>query len=630
MTSGSVDMNLEIMDLLPKIMGNADPVSYSKLLPGVQTSGEYNGGLHINGCENSHNMISVMDVPLYNVNHMLGFFSTFIPTHYSSMSLYKVPESAGAPNRLGGELMFRPNSRRTDDRLSGSLQTGLMFTQGTVKVPTGKKSLLTASFRDTYINLLYSSWLTTDRMTLLYSFFDSNVTWRGELSDRDVVVADAYWGQDKASVKDPGFVSDIRCRWGNDAESLHWIHKGRGDFRMKNLLYRSSNSNHLDLDHEQVQLHAPSSITDLGYKGSVGWKHLGLGADVLYHDMTLQYPVLSGTFNNQNKEIPVKDAWEYSASADYSYTFAECLSVNLGVRGNMFVSNDDTFRSLDPTLAVTYYDTPAGWSVSLNLFQRHQYLFLTGYTDLGLPTEYWIPADASLAPQYMRGVTLSGQVTLGEGLTLNTSVYFKKLYNQIEYYGSIIDILTTEFNLQDHIVKGNGYNYGFDVMLSKNSGRLTGWIGYSYGRARRRFDDFKTDVYYPASHERVHELDVVALYDTGKRWHPSLTLVAAGGTPFTAAESFYMLDRKMFVKYGEFNANRMNPYIRLDLSVNYDLNIRDGRFVKSHGLNLSLYNVLCRTNDLGYRLKVYKDNFFYHPVSFMSLVLPSISYYCTF
>ena len=505
-----------------------------------------------------------------------------------------------------------------------------MFTQGTVKVPTGKKSLLTASFRDTYINLLYSSWLTTDRMTLLYSFFDSNITWRGELSDRDVVVADAYWGQDKASVKDPGFVSDIRCRWGNDAESLHWIHKGRGDFRMKNLLYRSSNSNHLDLDHEQVQLHAPSSITDMGYKGSVGWKHLGLGADVLYHDMTLQYPVLSGTFNNQNKEIPFKDAWEYSASADYSYTFAECLSVNLGVRGNMFVSNDDTFRSLDPTLAVTYYDTPAGWSVSLNLFQRHQYLFLTGYTYLGLPTEYWIPADASLAPQYMRGVTLSGQVTLGEGLTLNTSVYFKKLYNQIEYYGSIIDILTTEFNLQDHIVKGNGYNYGFDVMLSKNSGRLTGWIGYSYGRARRRFDDFKTDVYYPASHERVHELDVVALYDTGKRWHPSLTLVAAGGTPFTAAESFYMLDRKMFVKYGEFNENRMNPYIRLDLSVNYDLNIRDGRFVKSHGLNLSLYNVLCRTNDLGYRLKVYKDNFFYHPVSFMSLVLPSISYYCTF
>ena len=73
MTSGSVDMNLEIMDLLPKIMGNADPVSYSKLLPGVQTSGEYNGGLHINGCENSHNMIAVMDVPLYNVNHMLGF-----------------------------------------------------------------------------------------------------------------------------------------------------------------------------------------------------------------------------------------------------------------------------------------------------------------------------------------------------------------------------------------------------------------------------------------------------------------------------------------------------------------------------------------------------------------------------
>ena len=87
MSDGSVRLNLDMLDKLPKIMGNADPISYSRMLPGVQTSGEYNGGLHINGSENSHNTISVLDVPLFNVNHLLGFFSTFIPTHYSSMSL---------------------------------------------------------------------------------------------------------------------------------------------------------------------------------------------------------------------------------------------------------------------------------------------------------------------------------------------------------------------------------------------------------------------------------------------------------------------------------------------------------------------------------------------------------------
>ena len=631
MTSGAVDLNLEMMDLLPKMMGNADPVSYSKLLPGVQTSGEYDGGLHINGCENSHNMVSVMDVPLYNVNHLLGFFSAFIPTHYSSMSLYKIPQTAGASNRLGGELLFRPDSRMDDmDKLSGSLSTGLISTQGTVKVPTGKKSLLTASFRDSYINLLYSKWLTTDRMTLLYSFYDSNLTWSCEINDRNLIMADAYYGRDKASLKDPGLLSDIRCKWGNDAESLHLIHKGKGDFRMKHLLYRSANINNLDVDHEQAQIYAPSSITDLGYKGSLGWRHLSLGAEILHHDMTLQVPVITGTYNSIKHEIPEEEAWEYSAYGDYNVTLGECLSFNLGVRGNIFAIPHKTFRSVDPSFAVTYYNTDHGWSMSVNLFQRHQYLFMTGYTDVGLPTEFWMPASEDLAPQYMRGINLSGQLDAGNGYTLNASVYFKKLYNQVEYYGSMIDFIASDFNLQDHLIKGNGYNYGFDLMLSKDRGRLTGWVGYSYGRARRRFDDLRSDVMFPASHERLHELDVVAMYETGKRWKPSATLVAAGGTPFTVAEHFFVLDREIFVKYGEFNGKRMNPYIRLDLSVNYDLKVKSGSFVKSQGLNLSLYNVLCRSNDLGYRLKVYKDNLYYTSVSFLSLALPSISYYCTF
>ena len=74
MSDGNMELNMELMDALPKIMGNSDPVSFSKLLPGVQTTAEGNGSLHINGSDNGHNMISVLDVPLYNVNHLLGLF----------------------------------------------------------------------------------------------------------------------------------------------------------------------------------------------------------------------------------------------------------------------------------------------------------------------------------------------------------------------------------------------------------------------------------------------------------------------------------------------------------------------------------------------------------------------------
>ena len=103
-------------------------MSFSKLLPGVQTTAEGNGSIHINGSDNGHNMISVLDVPLYNVNHLLGLFSAFIPTHYSTMSLNRTPQWAGAPNRLGGELQFRADSVN-DHKFSGDVMTGFMFSQ---------------------------------------------------------------------------------------------------------------------------------------------------------------------------------------------------------------------------------------------------------------------------------------------------------------------------------------------------------------------------------------------------------------------------------------------------------------------------------------------------------------------
>ena len=69
------DMNM--MHHLPKILGNADPMHYTQLLPGVQTNSEYNSGLYVQGCDNSHNLVAIEGVPIYNASHLLvyGFFT---------------------------------------------------------------------------------------------------------------------------------------------------------------------------------------------------------------------------------------------------------------------------------------------------------------------------------------------------------------------------------------------------------------------------------------------------------------------------------------------------------------------------------------------------------------------------
>ena len=73
--NGISRIDLRMMDDMPRILGNADPMHYAQLLPGIQTNSEYDAGLHVQGCDNAHNIISISGVPLYNVSHLLGFFS---------------------------------------------------------------------------------------------------------------------------------------------------------------------------------------------------------------------------------------------------------------------------------------------------------------------------------------------------------------------------------------------------------------------------------------------------------------------------------------------------------------------------------------------------------------------------
>ena len=87
------------------------------------------------------------------------------------------------------------------------------------------------------------------------------------------------------------------------------------------------------------------------------------------------------------------------------------------------------------------------------------------------------------------------------------------------------------------------------------------------------------------------------------------------------------MDSQLVTTYGEHNANRLKPYSRLDLSVNYNFK-KIGQ--RESGINLSLYNTLAHKNNLFRRMKIYNGKFGYQPVRFFMKVLPSINYYCKF
>jgi hypothetical protein len=302
--------------------------------------------------------------------------------------------------------------------------------------------------------------------------------------------------------------------------------------------------------------------------------------------------------------------------------------LDAGVRASLYAGKSmQTRYSADPSIALRW--SHRTWDLTLSASSRHQYIFQTGFSSMGLPTEFWMTTNDRQRPQSGQSLSLSYGQSLGRDVfRLSAEAYYRRLWRQVEYEGTVYDFLNTEYLLDNQLLEGSGRCYGVNLMIAKVKGRLTGWVSYNVGRALRRFNDVRLEGSYPANHERIHEMNAVMTLRLGRRWSVGATGIVASGTPFTAPEYFYLYSGNILSQYGEHNACRLGSYIRLDLSVNYQFRSRK---MKEHGLNLSVYNALARENEIFYAWKVHHSGeFHYRPVSFLAKVMPSVSYYFKF
>lgn len=636
---GTSIISMSLMDEMPHILGNADPLHYAQLLPGVQTNSEYDAGLHIQGCDNSHNYVSLGGAPVYNAAHLLGFFSIFNAGHFTEMSLQKSPVSASFPNRLGGRVdMLTPTWLAAEDSLSvgavhGELSVGPMSSQGTLRLPVGKRSLLLLSARAAYLNLLYSKWLEVDGDEVKYDFSDYNLSYITQLDDANVLKIEGYWGYDKMKIGQASHGLQGKLKWNNTMVALHWysrskdgLNEGGKDWSMEQMVYYSRYANRLNLNEYSFQVGMRSFIFDLGYKGIFSCGKWRMGAEVVRHQLLPQDIGISGNLANYQTDTQHQQSMEASAYLQYCQPLGENLLMELGARVSGYHCQKSFYRVM-PHLKFNCDLSPSA-KLNLNLGIRNQYLFQTGFSSAGLPTEFWFAADQNHRPQYACHAALQGEFWFAEKeYRLSVETYYKWLMNQIENNSNMFDILFSSYSFDGSLLHGKGYNYGLNLLLEKRRGKLTGWLSGSLGRAMRKFDGEQYQGWYPAGHERIYELNAVATYRINRRVSLGSTYVLASGTPYTKVNYAYLMSGNLVTEYGPHNGDRVKPYMRLDLSVSYDFATK-GK-VRS-GINFSLYNVTMHGNDLFYRIKVYDNHVRYNAFKFLMPIMPSINYYCKF
>ena len=636
---GSSIISMSFMDEMPHILGNADPLHYAQLLPGVQTNSEYDAGLHIQGCDNSHNYVSLGGAPIYNAAHLLGFFSIFNAGHFTEMSLLKSPVSASFPNRLGGRVdMLTPTWLAAEDSLwtgavHGELSVGPMSSQGTLRLPVGKRSLLLLSARAAYLNLLYSKWLEVDGDEVKYDFSDYNLSYITQLDDANVLKFEGYWGYDNMKIGQASYGLQGKLKWDNTMAALHWYSRSKDGldergkvWSMEQMVYYSRYANRLNVDEYSFQVGMRSFIFDLGYKGNFSWGRWSVGAEVIRHQLLPQDVDITGNLANYQTDAQHQQAAETSAYLQYSQPLGEKLLMEMGARVSGYHCQKSFYRVM-PHLKFNCDLSPSA-KLNLNLGIRNQYLFQTGFSSAGLPTEFWFAADKNHRPQYACHAALQGEFWFAEKeYRLSVETYYKWLMNQIENNSNMFDILFSSYSFDGSLLHGKGYNYGLNLLLEKRRGKLTGWLSGSLGRAMRKFDGAQYQGWYPAGHERIYELNAVATYRINRRVSLGTTYVLASGTPYTNVNYAYLMSGNLVTEYGPHNGSRVKPYMRLDLSVSYDFATKGS--VRS-GINFSLYNVTMHGNDLFYRIKVYDNHVRYNAFKFLMPIMPSINYYCKF
>lgn len=607
----------------PKLLGESDPIRAAQSLPGVQTTGGAISGLYVQGCDDSHNRMTIAGAPIYALPRTIGFLPIINDNHFNDSRL----EFECRDNHIGGSLSFETADTLTNG-VRGDFALGMVACRGTVTIPVSEKVTVSASARQSLINIFYPNVLKFGEIPIRYDFTDVNAAVLWKPDDRNTFDANIFFSNDKPEIDYIDYGISLNGGWRQGMANIRWRHKGE-NVKSEHQIFVTGHDKSYELKWFAVGGKMPSDIYETGWKSDFQLPlRFNLGLDLSFFSILPQNPMPDFTYRGQGNTQQRQRSFLASTRLEKKFTIDFFTAIpSLTLSGYKEFGYDKVYLDADPEISLEFNLYNYG-KIYLKGGRKHQYYSQTGLCSSGIPVRFWIASGHYVAPQESYFVDLSHTVDfLGGAYSLTTQVYWKRLFNQVEFNGFLFDFITSDYKLEDFLLPTSGYNFGGNLMFSKNSGNVTGWLSYSFGRALRETDRKGYPPVFPASYERIHELDAVVSWKIGS-FELGGTFVVASGVPFTAVNSYYIISERIIADYQAFNSSRLKPYLRLDLSANYNFK-SIGKY--QHGINFSIYNATARNNEYMNYLAFSDDGTYrYKPAYMIIPLIPSISYFCKF
>jgi outer membrane receptor for ferrienterochelin and colicin len=657
----SVDIPIEQIKQIPALMGEKDVLKVIQLMPGVQKGSEGSTGIYVRGGGPDQNLIILDEAPVYNANHLFGFFSVFNGDALKSVELIK----GGFPARYGGRLSSVIDLQMKEgnkEKIHGEAGIGLIAARLTLEGPIIKnKCSFLISGRRTYIDALVAPFLPKDGK-LGYYFYDLNAKINYVFNDKNRLYLSGYFGQDKFYLKRKTADSESRSgiNWGNATSTLRWNHLFNSRL-FSNLSFIFTNyklgiENQEKYGSDYYNLKYVSNIRDFGGKYHFDFMpapnhYIRFGASATWHHFIPQALVIkaSDPVNELNSKSLAIDTYEGGIFMEDDWRLTSKLKMNIGFRLSAFSSKGNNFFNPEPRAAVRYL-LGNDFSLKGSYAMMNQYLHLLSNTGIGLPTDLWVPATNKVKPQQSQQVALGLAKDLpGKNVTITVEGYYKWMKNVLNYKegANFLNIgdnsnADEQNDWQTKVVSGTGLSYGAEFLIQKKVGKFTGWIGYTLSWTWLQFDSLNFGERFAARYDRRHDISVVGIYKINDHITLSATWVYGTGNAITLPIASYGVEQhtvpgaqqsqpvaggiwpySVAGDYGKKNSFRMSPYHRMDIGIQFHKKLK--RCVRT--FEVSLYNVYSRQNPYFYYIN-YDQNSKKNKLMQASLfpILPSVSW----
>lgn len=645
-----VRMDIKTINRIPALMGEVDIIKAIQMLPGVQSTAEGSSGFSVRGGGPDQNLILLDEAIVYNASHLLGFFSVFNNDAIKDVTLYKGDIPASSGGRLSSllDIRMKDGNQKT---LTATGGIGTISSRLTVEGPLEKDqtSFLLAG-RRTYVDIFLPFAKNKDiRDNILY-FYDFNAKVNHKINDRNRIFLSGYFGRDVFSN------NFARMSLGNQTGTFRWNHLfsqklfsnftiihsmydyqlGTPDGNANSFLWKSKMQNQ-SLKADFSWYASPRNSIRFGASAIVHTfdpgNAKGTGSESLYTEFKLErnYALEYGLYASNEQKITdnllIKYGVRLSAFQNIGpgtvYNYNNYIVTDSTTYGKRKIFN--TYAALEPRIGINYMLSNKA-SIKASYSRTVQYIHLAQNSTAGTPLDLWFPSSPNVKPQKANQFAIGYFRNLKEN-TIETSaeIYYKTMTDVIDFKDNAELLLNPE--LEGELRTGTGLAYGLELMAKKNSGKLNGWVSYTWSATRRKIAAINNGNSYRAPYEKPHNISVVLNYEFNERAVLSANWVYATGAPVTFPTGRAVIGNVIVPVYSARNAYRLPDYHRLDLSFTVKGKNKKERRWQGEW-NFSVYNAYGRKNAWAINFVQEQGNTAetYAEKTYLFSIIPAITY----